>query len=328
MAEQEKGAKSEATPAAPSGVAAAALKRSTEIAETLRHRGDLTAKALAAGGSALVTAVGIAKFSDLFPWPPEDAEAGWVPNFIPFVSDAPPAVDVAVVCVIGGFLLLAVAVGGIAYRYWNVNRLIPIQSDVARIKLKNREKNLVLDLFKQMADLNDVTSLQAYESRAHRYERIAKWLPADEATSVRAQAEVIQTEVLVTHARAKVRIIRERLERSVRGPGARLLYVLFGVGVLAFGVGADYLASERTDKVAVAKACAEARGLDGFVEGTLPKICGDEPPTDSDDPTTTAEQIAAAANSLGGALATCLASESADVECEPIRDAILLLLGT
>ncbi|MDQ4005030.1 MAG: hypothetical protein M3135_01855 [Actinomycetota bacterium] len=69
---------------------------------------------------------------------------------------------------------------------------------------------------------------------------------------------------------ASLRVV-QRSSRAFRGRGAILSYCLAIAGVLGFGIGADYLQSERTDTIAVAKSCAEAR-TSGAVN--LPSICG------------------------------------------------------
>lgn len=95
---------------------------------------------------------------------------------------------------------------------------------------------------------------------------------------------------------------------------------MFAAGIMAFGVGADYLQSERTDRVTIAKACADARAV-GAVD--LRPICG-ETPTPTEDETTALEGIAQATEQLSLHLKECVASATEE-ECAPIREAIRAL---
>lgn len=249
--------KSEASGDAVAAAAAAALKRYTDEIESLRARADLAAKVIAGLGSTLVTAIGIAKFSDLFPLPP----------------DITKEIILAITGVIFGFAFMVAAVIFIALRYWKATELIPLRSDLTRLELDDDdERKLVIEAFDDVARLNDVPTLLAYEARAHRLERIARWLPKEDAGRTTSEVALIQTEVLATQNQARRRIVRRRVSMAVRGRGAIAMYSLFVVGVILLGFGADYLASERTDAVAIAKACADARAVDEDID--LPPICG------------------------------------------------------
>jgi hypothetical protein len=306
----EAGSSTQSTGAA-TDQAIAALKRANETAEMLRQRSDLAAKVLAAAGSTVVTAVGIAKFSDIWPLPP----ASWKSVL-------------AVLAVIFGFSAMAFAVLSVAYRYWRLNRYIPFRSDLSLVsgELSEEEQDVVCPLFDELADLNDVDSVAAYEARAHRLERIAKWLPKEEAELVRGEAALIQTEVLATFARARVRVLRDRVTTAVRGSGAVALYVLFGIAVVAFGLGADWLHSERTETVTVAKACADARAVATVIEKALPDICL-EPTAKEEVPSMVSVQISEATEHLAAALTECLAVADSETSCEPIKEAMSALLS-
>jgi hypothetical protein len=296
-------------------VAAAALKRYTDEVESLRARADLAAKVIAGLGSTLVTAIGIAKFSDLFPMPP----------------DITKEIILAIIGVTLGFTFMVAAVLFIALRYWKATEPIPLRSDLTRLEVEDdNERKLVIEAFDDVARLNDVPTLLAYEARAHRIERIARWLPKEEAGRAATEAAVIQTEVLATQYLARRRIVRRRVSMAVRGPGAKALYVVFVGGVILFGFGADYLASERTDAVAVAKACADARAVDENID--LPPICGEpaeEPPGEE---LTTPEQVNEARLDLLASAAACFeeahADETLDASaCQLLVDAATSLGG-
>jgi hypothetical protein len=285
--------------------AEAALKRATETVEALRKRTDLGAKVLASAGSTVVAAIGIAKFSDLFPWPRGSPQVEW-----------------ATAGVLVGFALMVGVVIAIAYRFWKVSEPVPMRSDPALLDLRDKEAEFVRSAFDEMAALNDVPSLLAYEARGHRLDRVARWLPSPQAERVRQEASLIYTEILATHARVRLRILLRRVAIAVRGKGAIAVYLLFTAGIIAFGVGADYLQSERTDRVTIAKACADARAV-GAVE--LPPICG-EAASPTEDERSAAERIAEASEQLSLHLKECVASATEE-ECAPIRDALRALLS-
>jgi hypothetical protein len=312
-------------------VAAAAVARYATEAETLRQRADLAAKVLAGAGSTLITAVGIAKFSDLFPLPPAHPIpwAGWVPwrNLAGFRTH----IELAILGVLVGFALMIAAVLLIARRYWKASEVIPMRSDIDRMDLKTKDRKLVKEAFDDQARLNDVPTLRAYEARAHRLERVAKWLPEDQAEQTRTEATLIQTEVLATQLQGRVRVLRRRVSVSVRGWGAILLYAAFVIGVILFGLGTDYLSSERTDAVAVAKACADARKVDPNLD--LPAICGSPSIEKTGGGVTEPAEILQAKQRLATLLAACYKEIQADSSldagaCEPINQAIASLTSS
>jgi hypothetical protein len=214
----------------------------------------------------------------------------------------------------------------IARRYWKASEVVPMRSDLDRMDLKGKERKLVEDAYDDQATLNDVPTLGAYEARAHRLERIARWLPSDQAEQTQMEATLIQTEVLATQYQGRLRVVRRRVAKSVRGPGALFLYAAFLVGVILFGLGTDYLSSERTDAVTVAKACADARKVDPNL--VLPAICGTASvaKTGGDNATQPA-QILEAKQSLATLLAACYKEIEANTSldagaCEGINQAI------
>lgn len=317
-------------------VAGAAVKRYADATESLRQRADLAAKVLAGAGTTLITAIGIAKFSDLYPIPPDSIDVSWLDNVwllgdtlgeIQWLTDRTTMsrVELAMVGVIGGFFLMIAAVIAIAYRYWKVTGAVPMRSDLNRMHLKEEELDLVRDTYDEVARLNDVATLNAYEARAHRLERVAKWLPSKDAERARADATLIQTEVLATQTQARLRVLRARVVKAVRGRVSVLLYLLFILGVVQFGLGTDYLASKRTDEITVAKACADARAVE--LRLSLPPICGTPAEAPSDKALEIPSQVAASKLALTVSLQRCLESADKDdsldaAACDLIVDAI------
>jgi hypothetical protein len=283
-----------------------ALKRATAAAESLRQRSDIAAKVVAGAGTTLLTAVGLSKFSDIWPYPP----GSWL----------------AALLLISGFALMGLAVVMFAIRLWKLQEPIVMRSDLSKMNdLTPAELSLITPLYEEAATINEVASLSAYEDRAHRLERIAKWLPPTEAERVSIEADLIINEVLTIFARARVRILRGRFADALRGGGAIMIYTLFGAGVLLFGLSADWLQSERTDKVAVAKACADARAVPTVVESELPAICGDAAVSPADSQTTYQERANANAE-LAAILVDCLAVAKHDSDCDSIKEAMDVVL--
>jgi hypothetical protein len=182
---------------------------------------------------------------------------------------------------------------------------------------------LVTPLYDEMARLNETESLAAFEARSQRLLRIVPRLPAALQEKVRKEAETIAAEISGTHARANLRVVRSRANAAFRGKGAVFLYLLFVAGVLLFGLGADYLQSERTESVAIAKSCAEA--ATAGATANLPGICGTPAPKPSATPDP-ASEVAKAVEGLGTAMVACqdAAAQSgvAGSACDPIADAM------
>jgi hypothetical protein len=196
-----------------------------------------------------------------------------------------------------GFAIIAFVL-----RIWKLQEPIALRSDLALITdLSQAELQLIAPLYQEVATMSDAPSLSAYEARAHRFERIAKWLPPADATQVRGEADLIQREVAATQARARVRALRARVTEALRGRGAVALYVLFVLGVIALGLAADWLLSERTDRIVVAKACADARSVSTVVEEQLPAICG-KAANETKKNLTPSQELAKASNALSSAL--------------------------
>ena len=242
---------------APASPNAAALQSEKLAAATekIRQRAELSAKALGALGSTLLTAVGIAKFSDVYPLPDD---AGVVPRVV-----------------IAGFGLMALAVLSIFVRLVNVNEPIIWRTDLSQVRgLKKKERAIAELELEDTATLADVESLRSYEARGHRLERVARRLPDEDLSAkVRVEADGIRAEAMATLHLANLQVVRYRSSQALKGAGAMVAYVLFILGLVLFAVGADYLQSERSDRIDIAKRCAEARAADA-IEEELPPICG------------------------------------------------------
>lgn len=250
--------------AAPAAMAIAQGKRYAEAIERMRGRSDAAAKTLGALATTAITAVGLEKFSGVFPFATDDAWS-WV----------------AVVATVGGFVALAVAVGWFVARLWWSNRPIFMPADLERTEdlADEPERTLVRRIYQEIADLNDAPSLSAYEARGWRLNAIAEQLGSGDPLKARltAQAATIAAEVSATESRAVLNVVRSRSARVLGASRIWRLPALFVAAVLALGLGSDHLASERADRVSTAKACAEAQkalsaqGLSAV--DLLPRLC-------------------------------------------------------
>src|SRR5690606_38343149 len=88
-------------------------------------------------------------------------------------------------------------------------------------------------------------------------------------------------------ARARLAVVRRRATDAVSGGAARVSYLVVAVGLVAFALFADVASSDRTDAIAVAKACAEAREAKALEADLSDTACAarpaetDKPPADA-----------------------------------------------
>lgn len=293
------------------------IERWREAAEKLRGRVDLTAKAVGGIGTTAATAIGISKIGDLFPLTP--GARSWLAFFV----------------AIAGFVALSLAIAIVTYRLWSVNQPIFMRTDPDAMKdqgdVDERERDAIRVVYEETADLNRAESLRSYEARAHRLRRVAeRTRDDDERARVDAKADQIAADIQATFARAALRVIRRRTTNAVRGAGSVFAYLLFVAGLLSFAVGTDYIASERTDQVTIAKSCEDARNV-GADSATLPAICGADARAEQPEPTSAAQQRANAAAALNEPLRRCLALVAAgrlpSGSCDPIAGAARALLA-
>ena len=279
--------------AAEATVAAAREKRFRDVADKIRSNADLTAKALGGLGSALLTAIGIAKIGDL--WPLPDTNRGWF----------------AAGVVVASFCVMAFVLAFITLRFWRLNEALVYASDVDDMEdLRGREeKRKVRDVYERTSNLNNVHSLAAYEARAQRLYRIAaRTDDENEAKRIRAEADAIAAEVVATQARAAVVIIRRRASQALRGRAAKAAYAGFVVAAIAFALSTDWLESERSAKITLAKECLAA-AEEGATREALPELCRDHvrETAESDDADPSAE-VDKGRDAISSALTACRAA--------------------
>jgi hypothetical protein len=237
----------------------------------VRQRTDIAAKTVASLGTAGVSAVGLAKFADIFPFEGPD----W-----------------AVIAVLAGFLAMVVSVAGLTARLWRTQQPLVIRSDPELMtdELSDRkhrysgrtERELVEDVFDDMTVLNGVVSLRAYEARGRRLRRVARRFEAEPAKKLTEEADQIRAEVGATQIRAAHAVIRRRAWKAVRGFWSLIFFLVFLGGLAGVAIGADRLEAERTaqdrleaertSEIGFYKSCAEAANT-GVRRRDLPEDC-------------------------------------------------------
>jgi hypothetical protein len=242
-------------PTAPTGTADQA-QRFRDATEKVRQRTELTAKTLGGLGITAVSAIGIAKFADIFPWAPDQ---GWW-----------------VALLIVSFLLMIGVVGLFTYRLWHANERILLRSDVDRMNdLSDEEKDTVREVYAETARLNLAPSLRALEARAQRLYRIATRTDnKDLAKQLRQRADDIAADIRSVQARAGMIVVRRRAGQAIRDALAIAAFAVLALSIVGFGVSSDRLDSERTQLTKIVKDCAEAKKaaqIGGVQE--LPRIC-------------------------------------------------------
>ena len=108
-------------------------------------------------------------------------------------------------------------------------------------------------------------------------DRIADNAAEPRRAALREEAAVIRAWVFrAAGAHVGADVVRDRATNALRGPGALCLLATFLIGLSAFGLGADYLAGERTDRATIAKDCAAAAKAlteQQLARTELPTIC-------------------------------------------------------
>ena len=215
-----------------------------ETTEKIRARAETTAKGLGGAGTAALTAIGIARLGDIFPWPVED---GWRPVLFALLLAF-------------GFGTLVFVLGYFTRRLWHITDAVIMRSGISRIdpELSDpNERTKIESIYQEVADLNGAASLEVYELRAYRFEAAAEWIDDDSAKRLREQAAQIAAEVAATLSRARTVLVRTRVSKAISDNKARMAYISFALGLIAFAVAADYFESKHSTQFAQAKLEAE-----------------------------------------------------------------------
>lgn len=236
-------------------------QRFHEVFESVRQRTDYTSKGLGAIGVAAVAGVGYANLANDFPY----GGPWW----------AVPALLLGVLAMIGAVMVL---VG----RFNRANESIitspSYEETFHHNNIKdNEEKDLIKKIYGETAKQQQVATLRAYEARGQRFERIASQCEGPRAELLRARADQILTEVTATEDRAAALLLRHRGHLALFNWIFAFWIFVFAIGWYATALASDALQSDRSDRIEVAKLCAEARAEKEIVESDLPSICGDPP---------------------------------------------------
>jgi hypothetical protein len=270
--------------------------------ESLRTRTDTAAKALAALGTAGLTAVGIQKVTDVFPYPDGGA---------PFV-------------VLGfvGFLTMVVVIVCFTVRLYTASEALNTSSDPDRMTRNVKERAQIRTIYNRMALLNDHPTLLRYERSAQDMQSLAD-AETDNAKrrdlgdlAARMRAEIRATQASAAHA-----VISARLRRTLSDVKTKTLGVVFIGALLTFGLAVNWLDSERTAQAAALKGCADAITAK-VPTGALPKFCKaavPEAPTGR----TGAQHMASHLSNMAALYSTCVDTALQDKQplttCDSIR---------
>jgi hypothetical protein len=267
-------------------------KRYRDASEKIRERSDTAAKALAALGTAGLTAVGIKEFSDLFPMPPGE---WWVGLLVGF-----------------GFVVMIGVLAAFTFFLWDANRPLVPRTDLKGMRKRHEidrlEKKEMVRAHQEMADRHGAATLAEFEARGEGFERLAeRETDPARAADLRARANRVRADTDVALAQGQLIVVRRRMNRALKGPRAVFLASAFVVGLLLFGIGADHIESKRSDEVAAYKACAEAVTAK-VDEAQLPEICEGKYGPEADTPATDEQTQAAAVAGLGAQYTSCIDS--------------------
>jgi hypothetical protein len=290
-----------------------------DVSDKLRARVDLFGKTLAAIATLGTTAVGLDKIGDLFP---ADDDGGLV----------------ALGCV--ALVLAALAAIGVAVRLMRVARPAFIHPDLTKSSdLDENEKRLVRPVFEVAANRFGYTSLPGLQERERSLRDAAGHASdKDERARRTALADEVGAAIEQALAQAQVVTVRQRATDAIGG-GSWALYVVVLAGLIGFALCADKVSSDRTDSIAQAKACGEARkaGATAKELGNTNDICEASTGGGGSSATpTAADARAQVAAKLVESAELCAslqkgAGKAADrpltsAECQPARNAAAILI--
>lgn len=316
------GAKDDAAVTPATGSVTDRARRWSSMSEDIRSRSETSAKAIGALGTTALSAVGIAKFGDIFPLPPGHLSV-WTILVVMFVPVS--------------FLLMVAAVVWFSIRLWRANEPIMMLADPAQMPrgdLDGPERARVEQVYAAAAALHGKQTLADYEKDAIAFEREAEaHSPGSRQEALLlAKAQRIRANVDEAEQRALVNVVRTRARDSVKNGASIAIYVTFALALVVFAIGVNYLDSERTARVDAAKACADAvdavRRESPGTRSLVPPICGGKEAVDSsppaESPASSSATVAGAVADLAARYAACVSAARAGgahdaARCERIR---------
>lgn len=227
-------------------------KQFSDDADALRATTDRAAKGLGALAVAGLSGVGIAKVGGIHP----------EPDFWPWM----PILWV-------GFLLMVIAIVAFVYRFWLANRPLAMSACVTDMLVIDRRKwwdpLRATDLSPEEREevrkvydhamchapfaaggtsAEDCETLDGYERRADRLEHDALYTLDSPASNRRLkQVERMRAEIERAQERAKLVVVRRRMNHVFNRPIAILLAALFVLGLGMFATAADYFDSVESE---------------------------------------------------------------------------------
>lgn len=194
---------------------------------------DKLGKILSSFGVIVIGGVGLAKFSDIFPY-----ESRWY---------------VVVLMAVGFAMMLA----GAALGAWRLHRSVRpsvMRSNVSRIPdTSDREFEAIRGIYSDLLTSTDSTNMQAFEARAARLDRVSDRIPAA-AERLRSESTVIDTERSLAFMQARNAVLSTRTAAAIKTAGICTVIFLIGLGTVVITI--DWM---EADRAAVAKAAEEKK---------------------------------------------------------------------
>ena len=216
----------ESLPSGPMARAKDQAKSGEDAIAAIRKRTDLTGKAIAGVGAGAISALGIAKLTDLFPLEGPD----WL-----------------IALIIGGLLVAGASVVVVFMRYDTAQRPFVTVSRIGRLAFRNgKEKKLVRKIYDDAGRLNSVKNLAAYEAKAIALLRQAETEPdLKKKAELSSEADLIMAEVHAFQVRGAHAVVRERARWATSGAVSLACYALFFLGLATASISYDALTNER-----------------------------------------------------------------------------------
>jgi hypothetical protein len=293
----------------------------SKLADTLRARVDLFGKSLAGIATLGTGAVGLTKVADLAPL------HGWDYLWVVIAL-------VALVASAWAAVMIAIAL-------MQVNQPVVLDAETALSDLTGKAKTDVEGIFTTSARRFGFSSLLGLQERERSLRKAASRASSEvERTRRTALADEAQREVELAIARARLAVVRRRAAEAVSGASARTCYLVVVCGLLVFALFADVITSDRTDAVATAKACGEARKAGASANELKGSACDAVEKKDEDKPVppTAEEARTDLVTKLNDVLKSCVSLAAEDgkqdvkrplskTDCDRIAAAVKELLG-
>ncbi|HTU14147.1 MAG TPA: hypothetical protein VMF31_03020 [Solirubrobacterales bacterium] len=194
---------------------------------------DKLGKILSSFGVLVIGGVGLAKFSDVFPY-----ESRWY----------------VIVLMFAGFAMMLTGASLGAWRLHRSIRPSVMRSSIRRIPDTSvRESETIRAIYSDLLTSTDSANMSAFEARAARLDRVSERIPAA-AEELRSQAAVIDAERSLAFMQARNAVLSARTRAAIKAAGACTIIFLIGLGTVVITI--DWM---EADRAAVAKAAEEKK---------------------------------------------------------------------